>query len=100
MEEPMGAGYVIADIEIEDPERYAEYVRAVPQTIAKYGGRYRVRGGRALKLEGTWEPRRVVVLEFDSFERALQWWESDDYAGPRELRRAAAVADLILVEGA
>jgi uncharacterized protein (DUF1330 family) len=95
----MAVGYVIANIEIEDPERYAEYVRVVPPTIAKYGGRYRVRGGRAVKLEGTWEPKRVVVLEFDSFERALQWWESDDDAGPRELRRAAAVGDLILVEG-
>jgi uncharacterized protein (DUF1330 family) len=87
------------NITVTDPERYAEYVKVVPATIAKYGGRYLARGGRAEVLEGTWAPQRLVVLEFDSLDRARAWWESDDYSGPKLLRRSAAVADIILVEG-
>jgi len=93
------AAYVIVNITVTNPERYAEYVKVVPATIAKYGGRYLARGGRVEVLEGTYTPRRFVVLEFDSIERARAWWESDDYSGPMMLRRSVAIADIILVEG-
>jgi uncharacterized protein (DUF1330 family) len=93
------AAYVIVDVEIEDAERYAEYVRVVPPTIEKYGGRFLVRGGKAESLEGSWQPKRVVVLEFDSLERAKEWWASEEYARPKAMRRAASSADLIVVEG-
>lgn len=93
------AAYLIADIEITDPERYAEYVKLVPATIAKHGGKFLVRAGRAERLEGSWEPKRIVVLEFESFERAKEWWESEDYRGPKALRRSASIGSLILVEG-
>jgi uncharacterized protein (DUF1330 family) len=93
------SAYLIVNIEITDPERYAEYVKVVPATLAKYGGRYLARGGRTVKLEGSWEPKRVVVLEFESLERAREWYASEDYRGPKALRRSASVADLVLVEG-
>ncbi len=93
------AAYLIVNIDVKDPERYAEYVKVVPATIAAYGGKYLVRGGAAEKLEGDWEPRRVVVLEFESMEKARQWWGSDDYRGPKELRRSASAGNVILVEG-
>lgn len=60
--------YLLVNIQITDPQRYAEYVKVVPPTIARFGGRYLARGGRAERLEGGWEPRRVVLLEFPSFE--------------------------------
>ena len=91
--------YLIVNIEITDPQRYQEYVRVVPPTIERYGGRYLARGGRAEALEGSWQPRRLVVLEFPSFERAREWWASDDYAAPRALRQSASVADMVLVDG-
>ena len=94
------SAYLIVNIEVTDPERYAEYVKVVPATIAKFGGRYLARGGRTVKLEGSWEPKRVVVLEFESLERAREWWASEDYRGPKALRQSASVADLVLVEGA
>jgi len=93
------AAYLIVNVTVTDPERYAEYVKAVPATIAKYGGRFLTRGGRVEVLEGTYTPRRFVIVEFDSIERARAWWESDDYKGPMMLRRSASVADIILVEG-
>ena len=93
------AAYIIVDVEITDPVRYAEYIRVVPPTIAKYGGRFLVRGGKAETLEGSWKPGRVVVVEFPTFEKAREWWESEEYRGPRTLRQSASVTDMILVQG-
>jgi len=93
------AAYLIVNIDVTDPEKYAEYVKVVPATIAAYGGKYIVRGGAAEKLEGGWEPKRVVILEFESTERARQWWNSDEYRGPKVLRRRASAGDIVLVEG-
>ena len=93
------AAYIIVDVEITDPVRYAEYIRVVPPTIAKYGGRFLVRGGNAETLEGSWKPGRVVVVEFPTFEKAREWWESEEYRGPRALRQSASVTDMILVQG-
>ena len=58
---------------------YQEYREKVPATIAAYGGRYVVRAGEATLLEGTGGPGRMVVLEFDSPERALAWYNSPEY---------------------
>lgn len=91
--------YVIADVQITDPEAYGEYVRATPETIAAHGGRFVVRGGPVEVLEGDWKPGRVVVIEFENAERARAWFSSAIYAGPRDLRRAASHGSLILVEG-
>ncbi len=93
------AGYVIVNLEVTDPERFAEYAKAVPETIARYGGEFLVRGGRAEKLEGNCNPKRVVVLKFETYERAREWWMSDEYKAPKALRQSSSVADIILVEG-
>jgi len=93
------AAYIIADVEITDPARYAEYVRVIPETIAKYGGRFVVRGGRGETLEGSWSPKRIVILEFPTFERAREWWASEEYRAPRSLRQSASVGRLIVVQG-
>jgi len=93
------AAYLIANIRVTDPEAYRQYVRAVPATIEAYGGKYLVRGGAAQKLEGDLEPERLVMLEFESMERAREWWASDAYAALKELRRSASVSSLLLVEG-
>ena len=93
------SAYIIVDIEVTDPEKYAEYIKVVPATLAAYGGKYLVRGGPAEKLEGDWDPNRVVVVEFESFERAKQWWTSDDYRTPKEIRRSASISKIVLVDG-
>lgn len=93
------AAYVIVDIEVKDRERYAEYVRLSPVSLAQYGGRFVVRGGRHEALEGDWRPNRLVVLEFESVERAKEWWASAEYADAKRLRQATASSNMIVVEG-
>ncbi|MFN8177899.1 MAG: DUF1330 domain-containing protein [bacterium] len=91
--------YVIVDISVTDPKIYAEYMKVAPATIANFGGKYVVRGGKAEKLEGEWAPRRVVVLEFPSYDRAKAWWASPEYRTASELRERSATANMIVVEG-
>ncbi len=91
--------YVFVSIEITDPQRYPDYIRVAPESIRRYGGRYLARGGRAEALEGDWAPHRVVVLEFESLQRAKQWWASEEYRAPKALRQACARTRMIAVEG-
>ncbi len=92
------AALVIVDIEILDPARYEEYKKLAAPTVVAHGGRYVVRGGKLETLEGAWRPGRLVVLEFPSWERAKEWWESDAYRPARALRHASANSEMILVE--
>ncbi len=93
------SAYVIANVRITNPERYAQYVQLTPASILPYGGRFIVRGGRAEKLEGAIDASRIVILEFESYERAKDWYESEAYRHAKELRQSASVSSLILVEG-
>lgn len=92
-------GYVIAEIEVTNPEGYKGYTQLVPPTIEKYGGRFIVRGGAAHVLEGDWPQRRRVIIEFPSPEAARNWYESTEYAQPKALRQAHSNGRLILLEG-
>jgi uncharacterized protein (DUF1330 family) len=71
----------------------------VPATVQQYGGRFVVRGGAVETLEGDWQPKRVVVLEFPSLEQAKRWYNSEEYRDPKALRFKTAKSKLILVEG-
>ena len=82
------AGYVVVQVKINDPVRFEEYRAMVPATLEKYGGRFLVRGGATETLEGTWNPPRLVILEFDSVEQAKRWWDSKEYLEPKRLRQA------------
>ncbi len=94
------AAYMIVDVEVTNQEAYEEYRRQVPATLEKYGGRFVVRGGRHETLEGSWQPQRVVVLEFPDFERAKQWHASPEYQAIIPLRTANARTNfLTVVEG-
>lgn len=93
------AAYFIVDIDIKDMHQMQEYREAVPRTIRKYRGRYLVRGGRWELVEGHWQPKRVVVLEFPSLEQAKRWYHSEDYRELKAQRQAASSSNVILVEG-
>ena len=90
---------IIVDIEVTDPVRYEDYKRLASAAIAAHGGRYLGRGGRSEVLDGEWTPRRLVVLEFDSFEKAKAWRESPEYAEAKKVRETCARANMIVVEG-
>jgi uncharacterized protein (DUF1330 family) len=91
--------YFIVDVEVTDPAGFEEYRQLVPGTVQKYGGRFLVRGGAVETLEGDWQPKRVVVLEFQNLEQAKRWYNSEDYRDPKALRFKTAKSKLILVEG-
>jgi len=93
-------GYVIAEIEITDPTAFEEYRKQVPATVQKYGGKFLARGGTVHTLEGGWQPKRLVVLEFPSVEQARRWYDSEEYRGPKALRMKASRGKVIVIEGA
>jgi len=91
--------YIIVDVTVMDPERYAAY-RATPSTADEYGGRFVVRGGATEMLEeGDWFPDRLAVMEFPDVDSARAWYDSPAYREKRKIRHAAARSTLILAEG-
>jgi uncharacterized protein (DUF1330 family) len=92
--------YLIAEIEVTNPEGYRAYTQEVPASIAQYGGKFLVRGGKAHPLEGDWPERRRVIIEFPSLEAARKWWDSPEYEKPKAMRRANSRGRLIFLEGA
>ncbi len=92
------ATYVIADIDVHDPEGYEEYKRLSKGSADKYGGTFVARGGPTEVLEGTWEPKRVVVLEFPDREAVRRWYDSPEYTEARAIRARTATSSLIVTE--
>ena len=92
-------GYVIGQIEITDLEKYQDYIKLAPKTVAKYGGEYLVRGGSFETLEGNWPDKRTVVLRFDNVEQAKAWYHSEEYKDPKAIRHSASNGTLIIVDG-
>jgi uncharacterized protein (DUF1330 family) len=94
------AAYLIADITVIDPVEYEEYRRMVPPTLGAYGGEFVVRGGKHEVLEGEWQPNRLVVIRFDSVERAKAWHNSPEYRPALAIRHRTARTNSVIVEGA
>ncbi len=91
--------YVIAEIEIHDPDQYKRYTDTVGDVIAQHGGRFVARGGELAVLEGDWQPKRLVVLEFEDLETAKRWYESPEYQEVKRFRDGAATLRIVAVEG-
>ena len=91
--------YLIADVEVLEENAYDEYKRRVAPLIAKFGGRFLVRGGRHVVLEGDWQPERLVVVEFPTMSALTSWYESPEYAPLIALRKSASKGTLVAVEG-
>lgn len=93
------AAFVVADVEIHNPEAYEEYRANVLPTVTAYDGKFLVRGGKVETLEGDWHPKRFVILEFPSVARAKQWRASPEYRAIVDHRYRNASSRLIVVEG-
>jgi uncharacterized protein (DUF1330 family) len=91
--------YVIVEIDVTDPVGFEEYKKQAAATVHQHGGKYIVRGGKAEVLEGDWNPKRIVILEFPTMERAKEWLNCAEYREPRKLRQVTAKTNMILVEG-
>jgi len=93
------AAYVVVDVDVHDPARYEEYRKTVAPTLLAYGGRFLARGGRVDVLEGSWSPKRMVIVEFPDAQTAQKWWNSPEYASPKAVRQSASRTNMIIVEG-
>ena len=91
--------YVINDMEVTDPQLLDEYKKLSPATVEHYGGRFLARGGQVEALEGTWSPKRLVILEFPSIAQAKAWVNSPEYAPARRVRQKASRSNIVVVEG-
>ena len=93
------AAYVFADVHIQDPAAFDEYRQRVPASIAAHGGRYLVRGGNVEVLEGEFDARRIIILEFPNMEAIRTWYNSVEYQELLRSRDRAAKTLLITIEG-
>ncbi len=91
--------YVLVQIDVRDPVAYERYKALAGPTVTAHGGRYLVRGGRTEVLEGGWQPRRLVILEFADPARAKAWWSSPEYAEAKDIRHGCAATEMLLAEG-
>lgn len=94
------SAFVIVDIEVHDAAAYEVYRKLVGASVSRYEGRFLVRGGPIDCLEGHWKPERIVILEFPNAALAREWYDSEEYRMPKEMRMRCATASLIVVEGA
>ncbi len=92
--------YVIADVQVTDPAGYEPYRPLAAASIARFGGRFLVRGGKADLFEGTPEPERMVVIEFPDADTARRWYNSAEYQAALKIRKATSRGRVMLVEGA
>lgn len=93
------SAYVIVEVSIQDHSEYEKYKKLTPAAIAAFNGKFLVRGGEAISLEGNWKPERIVVLEFPSAEKANEWWHSEIYTEAKLIRQRAAKTKMIIVQG-
>jgi uncharacterized protein (DUF1330 family) len=91
--------YLIVRLEVTDWDQYRKYTSATPAVIKQFGGRFIVRGGQMETLEGRPETRRVVVIEFPSFERVKEFFNSPEYTEVKKLREGAAIGEFLAIEG-
>lgn len=94
------SGYVLADVTcVKDPGLYQRCQGLVPPSLRAFNGTYLARGGDVTVLEGSWQPRRLVIVRFESVAHSTAWWGSDQYRAARAMRQAAIVTNLIVVAG-
>jgi len=91
-------GYIISEVDVADPAAYQTYAKQVPETLVPFGGHFLVRGGRASAVEGE-APKRIVVIAFDSYEKAQAWEDSPAYGAIKSIRHNAAKSRVIVAEG-
>ncbi len=94
----MPKAYWIARVTVTNPERYKGYADLAPAAIAKHGGRFLARGGKAEQMEGEGRPRNVVI-EFASLADAVACYRSEGYQAARAERQGAGIAEIVIVEG-
>ena len=93
------SAYLLANITVNNPENYKEYVSKVKSVVEKFGGEYLVRGGEMNIIEGDCPNERNIVIKFPSREKAMEWYNSEEYKPIRQIRHDNAVSNSVIVDG-
>ena len=93
------SAYIIVQINITNKEAYKEYLKQVTSIAIKYGGKYLIRGGKFKVMIGDWDFERTVVIKFQTYEIAMDWYNSEEYAPVRKIRENNSDGNLIIIEG-
>jgi len=93
------AAYIIVEVETTDEALMTEYRKHTPGAIARFGGKFIVRGGKTRALEGGWTPKRMVVIEFPSYQKAEDFYDSEHYKPLLEMRLKAGKSRAVIVDG-
>ncbi|MCE9665604.1 DUF1330 domain-containing protein [Halomonas sp. M5N1S17] len=96
----MPKGYWIANITVSDPRAYAAYQALAPEAFTRFGAKFLARGGLSTAMEGRGTPQRSVIIEFPSYQQALDCYHSEEYQKARSAREGAAEVDILILEGA
>ena len=95
----MKKGYVLLQVNVNDSEVFKKYPELSEKIISKFGGKYLFRGGEFEILEGSWDFKRNVLLEFENISKAQEWYNSSDYQEALKIRSNSATSNLIIIEG-
>lgn len=95
----MSSAYIIANVDVTNPEQYEEYKRLSSIAMKAHGAEVCIRGGKVEVLEGDWNPGRLVLLKFPSVDQARKFNASVEYDAARNAREGVAVMRMVLVEG-
>jgi len=95
----MKKGYLIVRINIKNAELFQQYPPLSTEAVKKFEGKYLVRGGEFDVVEGKWSAERTTVVEFESLEKAKEFYSSLEYDNAKKVRQESADTDLILIEG-
>ena len=93
------SGYVISNIDVKNPEAYEEYIDKVKPIVEKFGGEYLVIAGEYKVIDGEWKYPRTIIIKFSSYEKALEWYNSEEYQPVKPIRLANSVANGIIIQG-
>jgi uncharacterized protein (DUF1330 family) len=91
--------YILAEVEVTNPAGYESYRPLAGASVAQYGGKFVIRGGKAELIEGSKDPARIVVIEFPDTDAAKRWYNSSEYQAALKIRLANSTGRVILVEG-
>ncbi len=91
--------YLLVRVNITNMEQYQEYMKLSPDIVSKYNGKFIVRGGEKITLEGPEETNRIVMVEFPSMQQARDFYESSEYQHAISVRAGAADAQFVVVDG-
>jgi uncharacterized protein (DUF1330 family) len=94
----MAPGYVVAEVDVTDPATFQKYAEKTPGTMAPFNGHYIIRGGKTNSIEGE-PPKRFVVIEFESMEKAQAWEDSPAYDAIKPIRHSSAKSRVFIAEG-